>query len=120
MMKTVLFEIAEPAAVIERMKAQLSSGKPDEYARMTFRSPESMARTLTPLRWTLLETMTGAGEIGVRELARRLGRDVKAVHTDVNALVMAGVIDRTDGGKYLFPFDKVIVQFEFETLEKAA
>ena len=119
-MKTVLFEVAAPRAAFERAKAQLRSGVPDKYARITFNSPESMARTITPLRWTLLETMTGAGEIGVRELARRLGRDVKAVHTDVNALVLAGVVDRTEEGKYRFPFEKVKVQFEFEALAKAA
>lgn len=111
-MKTVLFEIAEPAAAMARIQQTLRSGKPDKFARITFRTPESMARTLTPLRWTVLETMTGAGALGVRELARRLERDVKAVHTDVNALVLAGVIDRTDDGKYLFPFDRVKVQFE--------
>ncbi|TAM09431.1 MAG: DNA-binding protein [Nevskiaceae bacterium] len=111
-MKTVLIEVAEPAAAMKRIKATLRSGKPDKYARITFRTPESLARTLTPLRWTLLEAMTGVGEIGVRELARRLGRDVKAVHADVSALVLAEVVDRTIDGKYVFPYDRVKVQFE--------
>ncbi len=112
-MKTVLFEGMEPAAAMERIKATLKSGKPDKYARMTFRSADALARTMTPSRWTVVEAMTGAGVLGVREIARRVGRDVKGVHNDVNALVLAGVVERTEDGKYLFPFDRVKVQFEF-------
>lgn len=72
-MRTVLIEVAEPAAAIEQVKAALRSGKPEKYARVTFRTPESMARTLTPLRWGIVEAMTGTGPVGIRELARRLG-----------------------------------------------
>lgn len=85
-MKTAVFEVMPPA--------------------------QAVARTLAPLRWTMLEAMTGAGLLSMRELARRLERDVKAVHTDANALVDAGVIERTDEGKHLFPFDRVKVQFQ--------
>jgi predicted transcriptional regulator len=35
----------------------------------------------------------------LREIARRVGRDVKAVHHDVHALLNAGVLDRTDDGR---------------------
>ena len=47
----------------------------------------------------------------MRELARRVGRDVKGVHTDAQALVLCGVIDKTSDGKLLFPFDAVHVDF---------
>jgi predicted transcriptional regulator len=52
--------------------------------------------------------------MGVREIARRVGRDVKGVHTDLGALVSAGIVERTNRGKYLFPFDQVKVQFELD------
>lgn len=116
-MKTVLIDVATQAEVQARLLASLASGKPEKYAHISFDTAEAMARTLTPLRWAMLETMTGAGALGVRELARRLGRDAKAVHTDLTALTMAGVIDRSEAGKYEFPFDRVKVQFE---LHKAA
>lgn len=42
--------------------------------------------------------------------ARRLGRDVKAVHGDITALLAAGLIDRTESGAVVFPFDAVKVE----------
>jgi predicted transcriptional regulator len=48
--------------------------------------------------------------MSIREAARRVGRDVKAVHGDVQALIQAGVLDRTDAG-IVFPYDAVHVDF---------
>lgn len=111
-MKTVSFEIAAPGDAMARLVGEAKSGRVNDMARITFRSPESMARVLTPTRWTLVQTMTGAGSVGIRDLARRVRRDVKGVYNDANALVAAGIIDRTDAGKYIFPFDRVKVTFE--------
>jgi predicted transcriptional regulator len=60
--------------------------------------------------------MTGQGDLSIREVARRVGRDVKAVHGDVTALIHAGVIQRGPLGA-VFPYDAVHVDF---TLPKAA
>ena len=43
--------------------------------------------------------MTGAGALTIREVARRVGRDVKAVHGDVHAVLDAGLLERTDDGR---------------------
>lgn len=110
--KTLTISVEPLEDVKRRMLASLR-GAADATARHTFASAELMSRTLTPARWNILEAMTGAGEIGIRELARRLGRDVKAVHTDMAALVTAGLVERTAAGKYLFPYDRVRVHFEF-------
>lgn len=111
-MKTVLFEVMQPDAAMARAAAEAKAGKYASQARITFRSAESMARVLTPTRWGIVQALTGAGPLGVRELARRVERDVKGVHTDANALVTAGVVDHTEDGKYLFPFDRVRVRFD--------
>lgn len=42
-------------------------------------------------RWELLKVMTGAGPVTIREAARRMERDVKAVHGDVKVLLKAGI-----------------------------
>ncbi len=55
--------------------------------------------------------MTGAGPLAIRAVARRMGRDVKSVHGDVHALLEAGVLDRNDDGRIVFPYDEVHVDF---------
>jgi predicted transcriptional regulator len=66
---------------------------------------------LTVKRWELLKVMTGQGEMTIREIARQLERDVKAVHGDVQALLMAGVVERTADSHVIFPYDAVHVDF---------
>ena len=66
---------------------------------------------LTAKRWELLKVLCGAGPVSIREAARRLGRDVKAVHGDVTALLNAGILDRTDNGRIVFPYEAVKVEF---------
>ena len=85
-------------------------------SHISFATPELLWKTLTQRRWELLQAMTGQGPMSIREVARRVGRDVKAVHGDVTALIKAGVIDRQDRG-VVFPFDAVHVDF---VLGKAA
>lgn len=55
--------------------------------------------------------MTGAGPVTIREAARRVQRDVKAVHRDVHALLDAGLLDKTEDGKIAFPYDAIHVDF---------
>ncbi|QXP83122.1 hypothetical protein [Methylococcus sp. Mc7] len=47
----------------------------------------------------------------IREVSRRVGRDVKAVHGDVKTLLNAGLLDKTEAGKVVFPYDSVHVDF---------
>ena len=80
-------------------------------AHITFDSVELLWRTLTAKRWEILKAMTAQGSMSIREVARRVGRDVKAVHGDVRALLDAGVLDRTEDGRVVFLFDAVHVDF---------
>ena len=84
---------------------------------ISFVSIELLWKVLAPKRWELLQAMTGAGAMTIREAARRVKRDVKAVHGDVHALLNAGVLDRTDDGKIVFAYDAIHVDF---TITKAA
>jgi phosphomannomutase len=85
-------------------------------ARIDFATPELLWRVLAPNRLAILRAMSGAGPLALREIARRVERDVKGVHTDVHALLLAGVLDRSAEG-FHFPFDAVRVDF---TLQAAA
>ena len=87
------------------------TGKPEKSARISFATPELLWKVLTTKRWELLKVLCGAGPISIREAARRAGRDVKAVHGDITALLNAGVLDRAEGGGIIFPYDAVKVEF---------
>jgi len=89
----------------------MTTGRAEREAHIGFASPELLWKLLTAKRWELLKAMTGAGPMSIREAARRVGRDVKAVHGDVRALLDAGVLDRTPSGTIEFPFDAVKVEF---------
>ncbi len=78
--------------------------------RISFLTVEQMWKTLSPKRIDILSAMTGQGGMPIREVARRVGRDVKAVHGDVHALLAAGVVEKAEGG-VVFPYDAVHVDF---------
>jgi predicted transcriptional regulator len=46
----------------------------------------------------------------VRELARRLGLEVRTVYADAKRLVAIGLIAQAEDGKLLFPYDRVEVR----------
>jgi predicted transcriptional regulator len=85
-------------------------------AHISFASVDLLWQTLTRKRWEILRTMTGEGDMSSREVARRAGRDVKGVQSDVTAVVHAGLIEQTASG-FRFPYDSVHVDF---TLTKLA
>jgi predicted transcriptional regulator len=89
-------------------------GKAQRAARISFATPEVLWQVLSAKRWELLKALCGAGPVSIREAARRVERDVKAVHGDVTALLAAGVLTRTDEGRIEFPFEAVKVEFLLE------
>jgi predicted transcriptional regulator len=89
---------------------QAFSGKP-QGAHITFPSVELLWKIITPRRWEMLRAMAGSGPMAIRALARHMGRDVKTVHGDIHALLGAGVVDRTEDGLVVFPYDAVHVDF---------
>ena len=114
-MRTVTLGVSSIEETKKQMAAAFRGESLGEF--ITFASVELLWKVLTVKRWDILQTMTGQGEITIREIARRVGRDVKAVHGDVQALLAAGVLDRAENGRIVFPYDAVHVDF---TLTKAA
>ena len=110
-MKTVTLEVCAPSEVMADFVQTWKTGKPQESARIAFATPELLWKVLTAKRWELLKALCGAGPVSIREAARRLGRDVKAVHGDVSALLEVGVLSRAPGGGIAFPFEAVKVEF---------
>jgi predicted transcriptional regulator len=110
-MKTVTLDVRAPADSMADFAHGWKSGKPQKSARISFATPELLWQVLTVKRWELLKALCGAGPVSIREAARRVGRDVKAVHGDVTALLNAGVLDRAEGGGIVFPFEAIKVEF---------
>jgi predicted transcriptional regulator len=110
MMKTVTLEIRTLADTLADFAKAMETGETSE-PRIAFDSPALLFKTLTQKRWELLAAMQGAGAMTLREAARRVGRDVKAVHGDVHALLDAGILYKTPKSHVIFPFDGVNVNF---------
>ncbi len=110
-MKTVTLDIRSPSDAMADFVQAWNTGKSQRSARISFATPELLWQVLTAKRWELLKAMCGGGPMSIREAARRVGRDVKAVHGDVTALIDAGILNRTPKGKIEFPFDAVKVEF---------
>jgi predicted transcriptional regulator len=108
-MRTVTLEISSREDS-ERRFLQAFEGKPQGEI-ISFETPSLLFKVLTQKRWELLSALTGAGPLTLREAARRVGRDVKAVHGDAHALLDAGILQKTDQGRIVFPFDAVHVNF---------
>ena len=110
-MKTVILDVQTPEAVMSDFVTAWKTGNAQSTARISFATPELLWKVLTAKRWELLKALCGAGPVSIREAARRVHRDVKAVHGDITALVNAGVLNRAEGGGIEFPYDAVKVEF---------
>jgi predicted transcriptional regulator len=108
-MSTVTIGISSTNETKARIRRAFDGKK--QGAFISFPSLELLWKVITPRRWEMLRAMAGSGPLAIRALARQMGRDVKTVHGDVQALIAAGVLDRTDDGQVLFPYDAVHVDF---------
>ncbi len=110
-MKTVTLEVRSPEQAMNEFVQAWRSGAPKRSARIGFATPELLWKVLSAKRWELLKALCGAGPVSIREAARRVQRDVKAVHSDVMALLSAGLLNRTETGNIEFPYEAVKVEF---------
>ncbi|NVZ08623.1 transcriptional regulator [Allochromatium humboldtianum] len=108
---TLIIGVSDIESVKARMKAAFR-GEP-QGCRYSFRSEERLLATLNPNRWAILCALTGAGPLGVREVARRVERDIKGVHSDVQVLLTCGLLDKTPEGKLSFPYEAVQVELSY-------
>ncbi|EER5391525.1 glycosyl transferase family 1 [Escherichia coli] len=119
-MKTVTIRIesldAFTADVLSAFKKASEGATSNNENIVSFPDWQMMHKVLTPKRMDILMAMTGAGELSIREIAGLVGRDVKAVHTDVTSLINNGLLAKGERGT-LFPYDDI--HFDF-TLGKAA
>ncbi len=109
MTNTVTIGVASREEIDARFKRAMTTGR-RTAPFIGFADERALWSTLTPLRWAILNAMTGAEPLALPEIARRVGRDVRGVHTSVHALLAVGLIERDEAG-LRFPYDAVHVDF---------
>ena len=108
-MNTVTIGIADRAQTSARALAAFNGKKQGSF--ISFESPSMLFKMLTLKRWEILKVLTGKNPVSIREAARLVGRDVKAVHGDITTLLNVGILERTEDNKIAFDFDQVHVDF---------
>ena len=103
----------------EKAKVGLATGT-YQGETLNFATPGAFFSHLTERRWEMLNELLRSGTIGVRELARRLGRDVKRVHEDAAVLVNLGLIERDERGALTCPFANIHVDMVMTSAKSAA
>lgn len=78
--------------------------------RLTFESLPLLLKNLTPARWTLLEVLKRDGPLSINELAKRLERNYKNVHTDVARLIELGLVDRRTDQRVAVVWDIIVAE----------
>lgn len=81
---------------------------------LNFETPGQFFGRLTERRWAIVREMQGAGPMSQRELARRVGRDVKRVYEDVQALIELGLIEKTRNGEIECPYGDIYVDMHLK------
>lgn len=89
----------EPMAAFEARALQIAGALDrgdavEPQAHISFPDMEMLLTILTPKRFVLLRTLRQIGPSSVRSLASAIGRDYKAVHSDVAVLTENGLIER--------------------------
>jgi predicted transcriptional regulator len=100
---------ARTMAVARRLDAGDHS---PEVAGLSFETMDAFLKIITPARWVALRTLRENGATSIRALATLLGRDYRNVHSDVSALISAGLIERDDDAKISVPWSKISAEMD--------
>jgi predicted transcriptional regulator len=87
-------------------------GKPVSLSVLSFEDLPLLLGTLTAARWALLKSVREKPAGSIYELAKRLGRDYKNVHTDIANLSRLGLVTKGATGGVSVAFDIVNARFE--------
>jgi predicted transcriptional regulator len=107
-MKAII-EVAKAGSAVQAARQQLAAvrrGRPPDF-RLSFESARSLFADLTPARVDLMDTLRRVGPCSVYALAKAAERNYSNVHTDVSRLETLGLVERTEDGSVVVPFDSV-------------
>ncbi len=80
---------------------------------LNFETPGVFFSKLTENRWNIVGSLQSDGKAGVRELSRRIGRDVRRVHDDITVLIALGLIEKQKDKLYC-PYSDIHVDMHIK------
>lgn len=85
---------------------------------LNFESAAAFFGRLTERRWQIVHALQAKGTdaVGLRELARRVERDVKRVSEDVQVLADLGLVERDEDGGVLCPFSEIHIDMHMHAI----
>ena len=115
--KVLEIRVGPPGDALDRFEAawnRVAEGRKISPLRvLTLQDLPAFTRTLTPARWVILEKLKSEGSCSIYELAKRLGRNYKNVHTDVTELTKLGLIERNGKTEVGVVWDVVRAELRF-------
>ncbi len=117
MPRVLEIRVGAPGDALDRFEAawnRVAEGRPMKPVRvLTLEDLPALLKTLSPARCHLVKMLRDAGAVSIYDLAKRLERDYKNVHTDVVHLVSLGVIHRDEDGRVSVPWDLLRAELSF-------
>ena len=111
MAKRLELRVGGAGDALDRFEAawnrRLEGARPLPLAVLTLPDLPTFLQNLSPARWALLARLRTLGPVSVYELARRLGRNYKNVHTDVKRLAELGLVERRSDSRVAVTWDTV-------------
>ncbi len=96
----------------EAMWNRAAEGRPARKLEvLSFAGLPLLLKTLTPARWALMDRLRSEGPLSIYELAKKLERDYKNVHTDVTQLAAIGLIERQADTRVRVAWDAIRAEF---------
>jgi predicted transcriptional regulator len=113
--KILEIRVGSAADALDRFEAawnrRASGGSLKTLHVLTLPDLRRLTKTLSPARWALLEALRRHGPLSIYELARRLQRNYKNVHTDVTQLAALGLVERASDNRVLVPWEVLRAEF---------
>ncbi len=103
-----------------RLAGKAAQHKTYQGETLNFESAGVFFSRLTEQRWDIIHALQANKTMGVRELARYVGRDVKRVHEDASILVELGLIERNEKGALSCPYEDIHVDIHIMSGVEAA
>jgi predicted transcriptional regulator len=115
--KVLEIRVGPPGDALDRFEAawnRAAEGRKISPLRiLSLQDLPLLLKTLTPARWQLIERLKKEGPVSIYELAKRLERNYKNVHTDVSQLMDLGLVQRNEENEIGVTWDVVRAELRF-------